>query len=431
MKKLLILLVAVILLISVFGCRSDEDKAQKYFEEGDYHNAYVLYNQLENKEKSDEVVLKWVKELVKPENLAGDENFKDIKIYSNEVYNKVFKTILDNMKGFSWLSPTVDQFARIFNGFSSDILKEEEIKVKEALNADKTKESILYTATEEDYLKRDAGDDYFLENHKYTFSYDVNENHSYEGIMNADRINTGGVILEKYGIVLIAETVNGDEYDWLYQYVCFVDTSGYHLLNNGNLGDKFGFLYLKNEIIYQMSYDGATTLVYKFDQKPEKIEKIEGFLAENFVLFLIMVENDYYTIYRINMNTNNAVKHVTELPDDNEFYVVFHRPLNSNVLVYHCVNQKFIEKFEDLSENRELVYSLFNKYGYEMCENLIGLIDDLFDENFYQEYSEDLIKIIEKEYGIKYIKEYTYLIRENKLSSKEIWYDDYFLNYQW
>ena len=128
-----------------------------------------------------------------------------------------------------------------------------------------------------------------------------------------------------------------------------------------------------------------------------------------------MVENDYYTIYRINMNTNNAVKHVTELPDDNEFYVVFHRPLNSNVLVYHCVNQKFIEKFEDLSENRELVYSLFNKYGYEMCENLIGLIDDLFDENFYQEYSEDLIKIIEKEYGIKYIKEYTYLIRENKL----------------
>ena len=54
-----------------------------------------------------------------------------------------------------------------------------------------------------------------------------------------------------------------------------------------------------------------------------------------------------------------------------------------------------------------------------MCENLIGLIDDLFDENFYQEYSEDLIKIIEKEYGIKYIKEYTYLIERINLALKK------------
>ena len=87
--------------------------------------------------------------------------------------------------------------------------------------------------------------------------------------MNADRINTGGVILEKYGIVLIAETVNGDEYDWLYQYVCFVDTSDYHLLNNGNLGDNFC---LSKDGCYQMSYDGATTLFINSIKNQKKLK---------------------------------------------------------------------------------------------------------------------------------------------------------------
>jgi hypothetical protein len=90
MKKFFIFIFSMLLLIGCFGCQSDEKKAQKYFENGDYYNAYILYNKLENKEKSDEVVLNWLKESINSDNENIDENFKEIIIHSEEVYDKIF-----------------------------------------------------------------------------------------------------------------------------------------------------------------------------------------------------------------------------------------------------------------------------------------------------------------------------------------------------
>ena len=152
MKKFFIFIFSMLLLIGCFGCQSDEKKAQKYFENGDYYNAYILYNKLENKEKSDEVVLNWLKESINSDNENIDENFKEIIIHSEEVYDQIFEIFLANME-FTCLDEKVDYYAQLLNCFSDKTLKQEEKKLKDALNAENVSDIILAGATSEDFEK--------------------------------------------------------------------------------------------------------------------------------------------------------------------------------------------------------------------------------------------------------------------------------------
>ncbi|MDI9541013.1 MAG: hypothetical protein QM204_06025 [Bacillota bacterium] len=421
MKKFFIFIFSMLLLIGCFGCQSDEKKAQKYFENGDYYNAYILYNKLENKEKSDEVVLNWLKESINSDNENIDENFKEIIIHSEEVYDQIFEIILANME-FTCLDEKVDYYAQLLNCFSDKTLKQEEKKLKDALNAENVSDIILAGATSEDFEKRVIDDDYFLVDHIYTFNkYDPIPKDSYEPLFNKTMTGHGWVTLEKYGIMLHAYTDFYYPDEVIDQYFYFGNTLDYQLLNDGYLGDKFGFIYLKDKSIYQMSFDGISNLVYKFGQEVNDIDKIYGHIAENSILFICLVENDYYTVYRINMITNNAVKHVTEISADSVAYFTLHKPLNSNVLIYDIVNPEFDKKLDYLFENREQAYSMFEKHGYKVNEEFKKTIDDLLDEYYYQKlYDGALIEVVEKEYDIKYLRQYTYLIRENELTYKEI-----------
>ncbi len=419
MKKVFVFLFSMMLLLSCFGCKSDQEKALEYFEKGDYYNAYVLYNKLEDQKKSDEVVLKWVKELVKPENVAGDENFKDINIYSKETYDKVFQTVLE-ISYFSRFSPYVEQLTKILNGFSKGVLKEEEIKIKEALNAEKGQDCILLTATEEERLNRGATDDYFLEDHIYTYNNrDPYNWDNYEPLLNKDKTGIGWVAKEKYGFMLHAYS-NFDGEEEFTQYAYYGDTSKSYLLNQGNLGDKFGFLVLTDKTIYQVLDGYGITFVYQFDQKPENFENMYGHIAANFVLYTYTIENGNYILYRINMLSNNAVRYDTNISTSAIDYIALHRPLNSNVIVFSCINPEYIEKVNYLANNKEKAYALFKKHGYEINDEVKNNINDFLDEECDSYYYYDYIEVIEKEYGTKYNRKYTYLIRENKLSYQDV-----------
>ncbi len=105
MKKILSMLIVVTLLVTMVGCKSNEDKANDYVSKGQYKEAYdLLYDLDEDHSKADDCLLSWALECVSTkevdDQMSGlkfvnkeyaDKLFKRLKTYSAEGYNPTLK----------------------------------------------------------------------------------------------------------------------------------------------------------------------------------------------------------------------------------------------------------------------------------------------------------------------------------------------------
>ncbi len=95
MKKSVVKIISITcVLISLFGCKSNEQKAQEYMDAHEYKKAYELLCQLEDTSKSDDCLYEWCKYCIEQD--IVDDDLNGLKITSNEYSLKVFNVIKDN-----------------------------------------------------------------------------------------------------------------------------------------------------------------------------------------------------------------------------------------------------------------------------------------------------------------------------------------------
>ena len=95
MKKSVVKIISITcVLISLFGCKSNEQKAQEDMDAHEYKKAYELLCQLEDTNKSDDCLYEWCKYCIEQD--IVDDDLNGLKITSNEYSLKVFNIIKDS-----------------------------------------------------------------------------------------------------------------------------------------------------------------------------------------------------------------------------------------------------------------------------------------------------------------------------------------------
>ena len=105
MKRMIKLLLLVTVLLTMFGCKSKEDKAKEFVNKGQYRQAYdILYDLDEDHSRADECLLEWALNCV--EFREVDDQMTDIKFINKEYADKLFNRIKMYANGYS---PTLKQ----------------------------------------------------------------------------------------------------------------------------------------------------------------------------------------------------------------------------------------------------------------------------------------------------------------------------------
>lgn len=400
MRKGLIVIFSIMLIIVTFGC---QNKNQKMMQEGKYKEAYQNYCEDNKQKEADECILLWEKYILEQEKI--DEEFKDIRFFSednrekywNNIKEYLDKKVIPNNEESKLIIYLIDNCDEVYTyihaaNFTSRTLKD-------LMN---NEEKIWYIPQWEIV----SYDQYYSQEHFYTED-NLNK------MLSADKNNFAYFDADEDGYKVVISYID-ENYSTKYkeQYIICGDYRNYLGDNFVDCDDGYWHYYLADNMIKRFSYKGESEDIYQL-KDGEILNNM--FVIDHDIMYCLVENNDEYIILRIYLPEikidifDDVID--KEIFVDNAGIVV---PHSSKYLQYCGYNPKYLEKVEELKNDKEKCIQLFNKYDIEVSEIEI---DEMFENK--KSMNVKLRSVLLKEYGIDIIADYMYNIETKETTYKE------------
>lgn len=397
MKKMLIV-ITFMLIIVFFGC---QDKNQKLMQEGKYKEAYQNYCEDNKQKEADECILLWEKYILEQEKI--DEDFKDIRFFSeenreqywNNIKEYLDKKVIPNNEESKLIIYLIDNCDEVYTynhtaNFTSRTLK----KLMD------NEEKIWYVPQWESV----SYDQYYSQEHFY-MEDNLNK------MLSVDKNNFAYFDADEDGYkVVVSYTDENYSTKYKEQYIICGDYRNYLIDNYIDCDDGYWHYYLANNMIKRFSYKGEYEDIY---QLKDDCKLNNMFVVDHDIMYCLVENNGEYIILRIYLPEmkvdifNDVIDR--EIFVDNAGIVL---PYSSKYLQYCGYNPKYLEKVEELKNDKEKCIQLFNKYDIDISE-------DELKEMFEKGMNVKLRTVLLKEYGIDIIADYIYNIETKETTYRE------------
>ncbi len=384
MKRKVSILVALALLLSLFGCRTTTKTAEDYLIENDYKSAYELYLKDSDNSNANSTLIKWYAYCMQNETV--DDDLLAINIDDETLASRVFMEIKSYL--FAKMSVSDAQAKAVYQLL---VHNEEYIKTE---NCYELLKSSLEMTSNGEYIWNvpdqsfETYDQYHSTVHVYT-NDDLNKCVDKAG-------NQVSVLFDDFGMIVY--TLNSDGSVNSQQYAIYGNLKSGALVGNDGLFDGYWVYYVKdNKDLCRVSVNGEMQTVIS---QPDDAT----------YLYITSVIVDQRTLFFVgqNLTTEKTVIHTVYLPsldhkefaidDDRYEYVKIGVPSDSDHITFFTDNSEYIELLNKYNDDKALIYSVLSQYMTVDKDYVYN--NDLFTDLYYDsEMSQIIRKVIKANYG--------------------------------
>lgn len=397
MKKMMIV-ICVMFIIVFFGC---QDKNQKLIQERKFKEAYQNYCEDNKQKEADECILLWEKYILEQEQI--DEDFKDIIFFSednreqywNNIKEYLEKKVIPNEEESKLINYLIDNCDEVYTyihaaNFTSRTLKK-------LMN---NEEKIWYVPQWESV----SYDQYYSQEHFYTED-NLNK------MLSTDKNNFAYFDADEDGYKVVVSYTD-ENYSTKYeeQYIICGDYRNYLVDNYLDCDDGYWHYYLADKMIKRFSYKGEYEDIYQLN---DDCKLNNMFVVDHDIMYCLIENNGEYIILRIYLPEMKV--DIFDNVIDKDIFIEkagIVVPYSSKYLQYSGYNPKYLEKVEELKNDKEKCIQLFNKYDIDISE-------DELKEMFEKGMNVKLRTVLLKEYGIDIIADYMYNIETEETTYRE------------
>ena len=385
MRKISLLIVVVMIILSLFGCTKAKS-AEDYLNENDYKSAYQLYLKDSDSSNADTTLVKWYSYCMQSEMV--DEDLLAISIEDNALASRIFMEI----KSYLFAKMAVDEV-------QSDVVYQLLVHNEELLKSESCyellKPSLKMRSSSEfgwDVPMQDeeSYDQYHTIVHNYTYE-DVNKCVDKEG-------NQVSVLFDDFG--MIAYTLNADRTVKSQQYVLYGNFKAGQLIGNDGLFDGYWVYYVKD--LKDLCRIGLNGEMQTIISEPDNATYLytTSLIVDHRLLFFVGQDNSTgkTTIHRIYLP---SLDHKEYMVDDSRYeYATVDVPTDSEHIKFYTDNAEYIDLLNKYNnEDKDLLYSILSKY-MTIDKDYVN-DNDLFRVLYYDsEPSQIIRKVIKANYGI-------------------------------
>jgi hypothetical protein len=408
MKKMLILLISLLLLLSISGCQSTEEKIANHLNNKEYLQAYELAAKTSEEEMMDKIVLQWQQTIL--ENETIDEKFADLNMYDKENMNTFASNVLNYL--FEKKTPNKEQIELIYSLF--DGVKE--IRAKSALVKKILVALDNYSYDEKIWIVEEretvSYEEYFSKEHLYS-------EETVPTIKPNEEAVAAYVSFDELGM-LVNVVMNYEYTDIKKQYVLF---GQFDYNNTATLASDGYWTYVGCEKeVYRININGEKEILYTLDAEGySKRPFVDFVMLDHDVALLSEVIDDKMYIHRIYLPEKKIETFETMVTGiaTRESGIVIEQK-SSNHILYFGINPAYLEKVDYLKQHQDLLIDLYKKHidknlDEEEKRYLLETLENPIDSSAVKKLKE----IIEKEYGIYSSGRYDYNVLTKKTEFKQ------------